>query len=76
MSNRSLVEINHDLSYAIERDPHGFTEALVRYLRSGSKEQIETLRLDYGVTVFGMRHHSEDYSIEWGSIRRSETSER
>jgi hypothetical protein len=76
MSNRSLVEFNHDFSSEIERDPHHFVEALVAYLRSASPEHSERLRLVYGVTVFGTRHHSDDYSIKWGSISRSETSER
>jgi hypothetical protein len=68
MSNRTLIEINHDLSGVIERAPAGAVEhALLRYLRSASKENAAKLA-DYGIKVFGMRHHSEGFEIKWGTL--------
>jgi len=55
MSNRSLLELNHDLC------PHNddaslleWVKAMTMYLRSGSK-----VFLPNGVTFKHMRHHSE-----------------
>lgn len=54
MSNRTMLEINHD------RYPHGPEEEqrwlrdMLAYLRSG-----DPTTLPRGVTWFGMRHHSE-----------------
>ncbi len=62
MSNRSLIEINHDYWDRIRDDPAAFAAALVRYLNSGSTLYGvgDELRR-YGVTVHGMRHHSEGW---------------
>lgn len=54
MSNRSMLEFNHDYS------PHGddqineFCAGIRDYLRSGDPKL-----LPYDVTWFGMRHHSD-----------------
>ena len=71
MSNRSLIEINHDKSHEIERHPNSFTEALGRYLRSANPDNAAALER-YGVRVFGMRHHSDGFNIEWGFTKASE----
>ncbi len=63
MSNRTLIEINHD--YATELGSAQFVEALARYVRSGSIVDAAELE-HYGVRVFGMRHHSEGFNIKWG----------
>lgn len=59
MSNRTLIEINHD--FASDLGPT-FLDDLGRYLRSASREHADRLRT-HGVTVVGMRHHSSDYVI-------------
>lgn len=54
MSNRTLVELNHDYC------PHGYTELLkwaqqmAYYMGNGDKENLPR-----GVTFKAMRHHSE-----------------
>lgn len=63
MSNRTLVELNHD--HAHKMDSAEFLHVLARYLGSGSQEAAEELSR-YGVRVFGMRHHSDGYNIQWG----------
>lgn len=60
MSNRTLLEINHD--YDLEEMP-GFLTALARYRRSACQEHAEALKR-YGVTVVGMRHHTEKFIID------------
>jgi len=55
MSNRTILEINHD------HTPHGPAEkerwlnAMIAYLSSGDPKLLPN-----GVAWFGMRHHSED----------------
>ena len=41
------------------------------YLRSGSKEDAQKLER-YGIRVFGMRHHSDGFTIEWGGVTISD----
>lgn len=66
MSNRTLIEINHDCAHAIDRAGTGdFERALLRYLRSAGRDEAKYLER-YGVRVFGMRHHSEGFAIKWG----------
>lgn len=69
MSNRSLLEFNHDYAHDIEKDPEGFVEALLLYLRTGVTENVAYGRQEVfrGVRVFGMRHHSDGFAIQWGA---------
>lgn len=60
MSNRTLIEINHDHAHRLDE---GFLEALGRYLASASRENAEGLER-YGVRVLGMRHHSEKFILD------------
>ena len=60
MSNRSLIEINHDFAGDLGWD---FLMALACYLRSADRQNAEKLRF-WGVTVVGMRHHSEKFIID------------
>lgn len=62
MSNRTLMEFNHDHAYSVERDPEGFVRAVSLYLSSGSRREAEALER-YGVTVIRMRHHSDDFMV-------------
>ena len=73
MSNRSLIEINHDFAKALNTP--AFLDALAMYVNSASREHRAAL-LPFGVKVFGMRHHSEDYHIEWGAHRALEQTDK
>lgn len=78
MSNRSLFEINHDRWHVIDKAGAGeFERALLRYLGSASKENALALE-PYGIRVFGMRHHSNGFFIQWGGhiARESATGEK
>ena len=55
MSNRTMLEINHDTTPSTYEEKTKWVYAMVAYLSSGDPK-----RLPRGVTWFGMRHHSED----------------
>lgn len=71
MSNRSLLEINQDRWPAIHNDPQGFADAISGYLNSASPEHVLALER-FGIRVFGMRHHSNGFTINWGGAKHSE----
>lgn len=60
MSNRSLLEFNHDYTSHMGA---GFVLALVRYLRSADRRTAQELER-WGVHVVGMRHHSAKFVID------------
>lgn len=60
MGNRTLIEINHDISLA----DTGLLVALERYRNSASRESADHLFANYGVRVVGMRHHSGNYILD------------
>lgn len=60
MSNRSLIEINHDFTGELGDE---FLQALRYYLSSGSREDATWLKR-FGVHVISMRHHSGRYYVE------------
>lgn len=75
MSNRTLIEINHDYAGKLGDQ---FLAALGRYVRSGSISDAAELK-QFGVRVFGMRHHSDGFNIKWGRaspITETESSKR
>ncbi len=80
MSNRTLIEINHDYAHQIEKDPEVFLKALGDYLRAlrvpivEGRTGHERKMLFPGVRVFGTRHHSEGFNIKWGCTEASEPS--
>lgn len=53
MSNRTMLEFNHDYCPKIE-DEALFARQIATYLRSGDISYLPD-----GVTFFGRRHHSE-----------------
>lgn len=67
MSNRTIIEINHDLWHKIQADPEGFTAEVVEYLRGCSPESRETLAR-YGVNVLGTVHHSDKIAISFNKL--------
>lgn len=60
MSNRSLIEINHDFGV---RDKPELLAALQRYLSSANREHAEALER-FGIRVIGMRHHTGNYIMD------------
>ena len=60
MSNRTLIEINHDFSHRLDVE---FLATIDRYLASGSRDDAEALER-YGVRVIGMRHHSGRFVLD------------
>ncbi len=72
MSNRTLIELNHDYSGQIKDDPDGFLRWLNLLLNSLDPEAKNMLRGRYGVRVFGTRDHSDGFDVKWGSIVASE----
>lgn len=59
MSNRTLLEINHDCVDALGS---AFLHDLCSYLRSLDRDYAASLG-QFGVRVITTRHHSEDYHI-------------
>ena len=57
MSQRSVIEINHDYCYEIARDPEAFVKALDMALGSGSAQSWEPLRR-FGIRRATQHHHS------------------
>lgn len=61
MSNRTIVEFNHDLAHQIRNDPTGFAQAILSMLNSGVNDAESDLRNDlkhYGVSTSPTYHHS------------------
>lgn len=59
MSNRSLIEINHDYS----QESPAFVDALARYVRCADRETAKDLER-FGIRVIGMRHHSGNFILD------------
>ena len=73
MSNRTLVEFNHDRCYEIERDADFVVELLARYMRGLDKDAKAELLALYGIRIFGTRHHGDAFDIDWGGYKASES---
>jgi len=54
MSNRTMLEINHDTTPHTQEERERWVEAICHYLGSGDPKY-----LPQGVTFFGMRHHTQ-----------------
>lgn len=66
MSQRTIVEFNHDYAGAIDRDPDGFLRAIRNMLNSGvnENESDKRDRLDhYGVRTSPTHHHSDKAEV-------------
>ena len=55
MSNRSMLEINHDFWPSGKDAEEKWLKSMLQYLASGNPEMLPP-----GVTWFGMRHHSSE----------------
>lgn len=65
MSNRSLIEFNHDCWPKIASDREGFANAVLEMSRAGGTPQAVDHLERYGVTYVGQRHHSERATVEY-----------
>jgi hypothetical protein len=65
MSQRSILEVNHDYSFMIARDYKEFVELLARGLASGSNEAWLPLER-FGVRRVVQCHHTEDRKVVVG----------
>jgi hypothetical protein len=54
MSNRTMVELNHDYYPDGDVAEKAWLQAMLTYLRSGDSKTLPN-----GVTFLGMRHHSD-----------------
>ena len=55
MSNRTMVEINHDCTPQSDKELLEWAKSFQQYLGSGQPNTLPE-----GVTWFNMRHHSEE----------------
>lgn len=58
MSQRTIVEFNHDCGHEIDRDPEGFLRALRHLINSGSGTRENEALERFGVRVTPTHHHS------------------
>ncbi len=65
MSNRTLIEIDHDSANAIRRNKTAFGTALIAYLNHDTQANADELAR-YGVLVLGTRDSSGPYRLELG----------
>lgn len=66
MSQRSIVEINHDFSYEIEAHPDVFAALITQALSSGSADDWKPLER-FGFKRAVQRHHTERCRISVGA---------
>ncbi len=62
MSQRSIIEINHDYSHVIARDELRFTQLLLSALASGSDMSWDDLER-FGIRRIVQCHHSDDRKV-------------
>jgi len=75
MSNRTIVEFNHDKAHNIEAAPEAFVAAIMEMLRAGVNKYPDNARgvsLDdklsgFGVTTTPTCHHSDDRAVTIGN---------
>ncbi len=67
MSNRTIIEINHDMWMKIADKPEQFALDLVNYLGSANQDGRDKLRR-YGCAVLGMVHHSDDIRVSFNKL--------
>lgn len=72
MSQRTLLQFNHDQAHKIEREPAPFLSALGDLMRGGPSDHNLIVLGSYGVTWHGQRHHSDGFNITWGGHKSAE----
>lgn len=63
MSNRTLIEFNHDRWFKVQSDKDGFVEAILEMLRAGGTPYVVDRLDDFGITYVSQRHHSDPVSV-------------
>lgn len=66
MSQRSIIEINHDRCFISVTESQRFVELLQRAIASGSDEAWEPLKR-WGIRRIIQSHHSEDRKVVIGN---------
>lgn len=64
MSNRTILEINHDYWIKIENDPVGFAQEIVTWLKGCSHDSQERLR-SFGAKPLATIHHSSAVNVSF-----------
>lgn len=59
MSNRTLIELNHDYILDTDEEKRAFGEAIQRYMQAADPKQLPP-----GVTFKNFRHHSDPCPLE------------
>jgi hypothetical protein len=73
MSQRTIVEFNHDLGRKIDDDPQGFVEAVREMIRAGVNDMpcdTSAALRRFGVTTSPTHHHSDDAKVTLGNRGR------
>lgn len=71
MSNRTLVEFNHDVGFKIEEKPELFVALLGDMIRGGPSARLrEEMDALFGVRIVEMRHHSDECKVvyKWHTV--------
>lgn len=79
MSNRTIVEINHDFGGAIRNDPEGFAALISEVVRCGvngnpdnkTGAELERRLRGFGITCSPTHHHSDDVTLTLASQGRN-----
>jgi hypothetical protein len=67
VSNRTLIELNHDLAGEIDRDPEAFLKAIRKHVNNIGYQELPK-RIPGG-RIIAARHHTESYAVVWGEYR-------
>ena len=68
MSNRTILEINHDYWHKIEADKEGCAGLIVEFTHACDSEVAATLQDRFGVNVLGTVHHSDKIAISFNKL--------
>jgi hypothetical protein len=63
MSNRTLLEFNHDHGFSIEDDPAAFVQTILEMIRAGGRPRTVDALENFGIAYVGQRHHSDSCSV-------------
>ena len=67
MSNRTIIEINHDLWHRIEKDPEAFGKLVAEYTRACSHDVSDRLQ-HFGANVLATVHHSDKIAVSFNKL--------
>lgn len=68
MSNRTIIEVNHDYWHKINANPADFARRIVDYTRACDPDVAQGLKDHYGVNVLGTVHHSDKIAISFNKL--------